>query len=244
MSKNVRAPHGIDLNAAGGLAALFALHRGTFGGATMSAAAAEGSDGAGEQAGTQGEQGAAGAAAAAGGDAAKSGDGQQDAAKAWDGKVESLDPAVQKMIADLRKADGDERVAAKTLAAIQKALNPDAKGDEKPDADVLTKALAERDSDAKAAKTELAVFRLAGKSGADADALLDSRAFLAKIAALEPTDTAGITKAIEDAVKNNPKLKAVLAAGKSGTNFTGGSGEGAKPKFTSLDAAVKTHYGN
>lgn len=147
-------------------------------------------------------------------------------ASEWDGKVETLPPAAQKIITDLRKDAGDERVAKKTLDAIQKALNPDAKAGEKPDAEKLTKALAERDADAKQAKTELAVYKLAPKAGADADALIDSRGFLAKIADLDPTDTAAITKAIADAVKDNPKLKVVLAAGTSGANF-GGSGESA-----------------
>ncbi len=159
----------------------------------------------------------------------------------WDGKVESLPAAAQKVIADLRKESGDERVAAKTLAAIQAALNPDAKAGEKPDAEALTKALTERDADAKQAKTELAVFRLAAKQGADADALLDSRAFLAKIAELDPTDAKAITKAITDAVTDNPKLKTVLAAGASGANFSGGSGESAKTP-TTLAGAVAKHY--
>lgn len=163
----------------------------------------------------------------------------QQAAKAgeWDGKVESLPPAAQKIITDLRKEAGDERIAAKTLAAIQKALNPDAKGDEKPTPEALTKALTEREADAKQAKTELAVYKTAAKQGADADALLDSRAFLAKIADLEPTDTKALTKAIEDAVKENPKLALVQAAGASGADFSGGSGESAK-KPTSLEDAV------
>lgn len=159
----------------------------------------------------------------------------------WDGKVETLPSAAQKLINDLRKEAGDERVAKKTLDAIQKALNPDAKGDEKPTAEQLTKALTEREADAKQAKTELAVYKLAGKHSADADALLDSRAFLAKIADLDPTKTADIEKAIKEAVTNNPKLKTVLAAGASGADFSGGSGEGAltQEKFDSMTPSEK-----
>lgn len=59
----------------------------------------------------------------------------------------SLPPA-QKIITDLRKADGNERVAKKTLEAIQKALNPDAKDGEQPDAAALAQALTEREADA------------------------------------------------------------------------------------------------
>ncbi|KUM31880.1 hypothetical protein AQ436_01835 [Arthrobacter sp. EpRS66] len=159
----------------------------------------------------------------------------------WDGKIESLPPAAQKMIADLRKAEGDERVAAKTLAAIQKAINPEAKGDEKPTAERLTKQLAERDTATKQAQTELAVYKLAGKHGADADALLDSRAFLAKIAEIDHTKTADVEKAIKEAVESNPKLKSVRVAGSSTADGAGGSGEKAK-KNTGLGDALNQHY--
>lgn len=164
----------------------------------------------------------------------------------WDGKIESLPPAAQKLIRDLRKEDGDERVAKKTLDAIQKALNPDAKADEKPDAAQLTKALADREADAKQAKTELAVYKLASKNGADPDALLDSRGFLAKLADLDPSDTTKITKAIKDAVTDNPKLKAVQVAGSSGADFNGGSGEGAvtQAKFDAMSPAEKNRLFN
>lgn len=154
----------------------------------------------------------------------------------WDGKVESLPAGAQKIINDLRKADGDERVAKKTLDAITKALNPDAKG-EKPDPEALTRSLTEQQAEAKQAKTELAVYRAAAKADADADALLDSRTFLAKIADIDPNDATAITKAIADAVKDNPKLKLARAAGASGADFSGGSGESAK-KSTSLEDAI------
>lgn len=172
----------------------------------------------------------------------KAAEAQQAKAPEWDGKVESLPADAQRIIADLRKEAGDERVAAKTLAAIQQALNPDAKAGEKPSVEALTTALAERDADTKQAKTELAVFRLAGKQGADADALLDSRAFLAKIADLDPSKTADIEKAIKEAVTDNPKLKTALAAVTSGANFNGGTGEGAT-KPTTIAGAVAARYG-
>jgi len=159
----------------------------------------------------------------------------------WDGKVETLPAGAQKIINDLRKADGDERVAKKTLDAIQKALNPDAKDGEKPSPEALTKALAERDADAKQAKTELAVYKTAAKQGADADALLDSRSFLAKLKDIDPTDAKAITKAIDEAVKDNPKLKLVRAATSSGSDFSGGSGEGAitQAAFDAMTPAEK-----
>lgn len=230
--------HGIDLTAPGGLEALFAYRRAQFGDAMMMADGGDGGEGGDASAGGADNGGNADAD-----DADKSGEKGGTGAQEWDGKVESLPADAQRIIADLRKEAGDERVAAKTLTAIQKALNPDAKGDDKPDAAALTKALTEREADTKQAKTELAVYRLAGKNGADPDALLDSRGFLAKLADLDPSDTAKITKAITDAVKDNPKLKAVLAAGASGADLTGGSGEKRNRSNVTLDSALTSHYG-
>lgn len=160
----------------------------------------------------------------------------------WDGKVESLPAAAQKVIADLRKEAGDERVAKKTLDAITKALNPDAAG-EKPDPAKLATQLSEQQTEARQAKIELAIYKEATKPsvGVDAAALLDSRSFLAKIADLDPTDAKAITKAITEAVNDNPKFKLVQAASASGSDFSGGSGEGAitQEKFNSMTPSEK-----
>ncbi|WP_404285424.1 hypothetical protein [Glutamicibacter arilaitensis] len=242
---NIKLIHGIDLTAPGGLDALFAYRRAQFGDAQMNANAGGDGDPAGTPAGTPAGEPAGTPAPPAtpatpppGLPAPKG-----DEAKPWDGKIESLDPAVQKVISDLRKESGDERVAKKTLDAITKALNPDATDGEKPTAEQLTAQLTEQATDAKQARTELAVYKLAGKAGADADALLDSRAFLAKLAALDHNDTKAVTKAITDAITENPKLKAVLAAGKSGADFSGGSGEQRTKKSVSLAEAAANHYG-
>lgn len=237
---NMKLIHGIDPYAPGGIEALMAHHRLTFGNAVM-------------QEGAGGGEGPAGGEAPAGTPAATPDPPATQAPKAETPpagspapaaeKVEDLPAWAQKQISDLRGKDGDERVAAKTLAAIQKALNPDAKGDEKPNAEQLAKDLAARDTAAKQAQTELAVYKLAGKQGADADALLDSRSFLAKIADLDHTDTKAVTKAITDAITDNPKLKAARAAGQSGADFSGGSGEQRTKKSVSLAEAAATHYG-
>ncbi|WP_162989183.1 hypothetical protein [Glutamicibacter nicotianae] len=232
--------HGIDPYTPGGIEELLSFHRARWGNMQMNADGAPDGEPSGEPAGTPaGNEPPAGGTPPATPPAPKSNEAPK--GDDWDGKVESLPPAAQKMIADLRKADGDERVAAKTLAAIQKALNPDAKGDEKPTAEQLTKQLAERDTAAKQAQTELAVYKLAGKHGADADALLDSRAFLAKIAEIDHTKTADVEKAIKDAVESNPKLKSVRVAGSSTADGAGGSGEKAK-KNTGLGDALAGHY--
>lgn len=232
--------HGIDPYAPGGVEALIEFNRGLWGDMQMNADGAPGGEPTGEPAGTpDGNEPPAGSTPPATPPAPKSNEAPK--GDEWDGKVESLPPAAQKMIADLRKADGDERVAKKQLEAIAKALNPDAKGDEKPTAEQLTKQLAERDTATKQAQTELAVYKLAGKHGADADALLDSRAFLAKIAEIDHTKTADVEKAIKEAVDSNPKLKSVRVAGSSTADGAGGSGEKAK-KNTGLGDALAGHY--
>lgn len=238
--------HGIDPYAPGGIEELLNFHRGHWGNMQMNANAGGESDG---ESGANEGSGEGSSTASSTGEGEQGQQGQQATGKTddksgdWDGKVESLPAAAQKMIADLRKADGDERVAKKQLDAITKALNPNAKGDDKPTAEQLTKQLTERDTAAKQAQTELAVYKLAGKAGADADALLDSRAFLAKIAELDHTDTAKVTKAITDAITDNPKLKSVRVAGSSAADGAGGSGEQRTKKSMSLAEATASHYG-
>lgn len=232
--------HGIDLTAPGGLAALFAFRRAQFGDAVMELGAGEGGAPAAPAAGDPAGTPPADPAGTPPGEPEPKA--EAPAAPAAE-KVEDLPDWAQKQIRDLRKTDGDERIAAKQLAAIQKALNPDAKDDEKPDPVKLAADLADRDTAARAAQTELAVYKLASKNGADADALLDSRAFLTKIADIDHTDTAKVTKAITDAINTNPKLKAVRAAGQSGGDFSGGSGENRTKKSMSLAEATANHYG-
>ncbi|MFJ2619698.1 hypothetical protein [Glutamicibacter sp. NPDC087344] len=235
-----RTIHGIDPYAPGGIEELLNFHRQRWGDAQMNANAGDGGEGSedgveqgnqqtGEQPGSQGQPSPKPAEAQKGDE--------------WDGKVESLPQGAQKIINDLRKAEGDERVSKKVLDQIAKVLNPDAKGDEKPTAEQLTKQLAERDTATNQAQTELAVYRLAGKAGADADALLDSRAFLAKLADIDHTDTAKVTKAITDAITENPKLKSGRVPGSSAADGAGGSGEQRTKKSMSLTEATASHYG-
>lgn len=243
---NKKLIYGIDPYAPGGIEELLAHHRLTFDDAVMQEGAG-GAGGAGGDAGDSGADAGTGDAGAEAADADKPDAKGTDSAAAktteWDGKVDSLPAGAQKIINDLRGKDGDERIAAKTLAAIQKALNPDAKGNEKPNAEQLTAQLTAQAETTKQVQTELAVYKLAGKQGADADALLDSRAFLAKIADLDHTDTKAVTKAITDAITDNPKLKAARAAGQSGADFSGGSGEQRTKKSASLTEATANHYG-
>lgn len=159
---------------------------------------------------------------------------EQPAAPEWDGKIESLPADAQKMIRDLRKEDGDERVAKKTLDAIQQALNPDAGEGEKPTPEALAAQVTEHQQAATqateradAAEVKLAVVLAALEQDADHAALLDSNSFLATLKGLTPDDGEKITAAITAAVTKNPKLKAARAATVSRVDTSAGSGEGA-----------------
>ena len=126
------------------------------------------------------------------------------------------DPAAAKTeIERLRKENGSDRVNAKAQAAtdarnefaqtIGKALGL-IKDDEPADPAALTAQLTTAGAEARQAKVELAVFRAAQATDADPSALLDSRTFLAKLADVDPSDTAAVTAVIAEAVAANPRL--------------------------------------
>jgi hypothetical protein len=203
-------------------------------------------DGAGD--GDTGDQDGAGDGDA-GDDSKKTGDDAKSAA----GKVEDLPDWAQKLIKDTRgeaaehrtKATAAERKLTDQLDGIAKALG--LKEDEKTDPAKLASELTKAQDQARQTAVELAVYRSSAKHQGDPDALLDSRGFLAKLADLDPTDAkfaAKVETAIKDAVKDNPKLKAVQAAGSSSADHgAGGSGEGSKRTPKSLTDAVGGHYG-
>jgi len=122
------------------------------------------------------------------------------------------DPAVAKAeIERLRKENGSARTNAKAQAAtdarqqILKDLGL-IQGDEVADPAKIAEQLTAAGADARQAKIELAVFRAAQATDADPSALLDSRAFLVKLAGVDPSDTAAITAAVTEAVTANPRL--------------------------------------
>lgn len=150
------------------------------------------------------------------------------APQGWDGKIESLDPAAQKIIADLRKEAGESRVAK--TAAEQKAQSildaiATATGT-KPESDPakLAADLTAAQQVAQTAARELAVYKAAGNL-ADPVKLLDRTSFTNAIKGIDPADGVALTAAIDAAVKADPTLKAARAAGASGIEQTGGSGE-------------------
>jgi hypothetical protein len=163
---------------------------------------------------------------------------QQDHGQA-PGKVEDLPDWAQKVIRDTRneaagnrtKANDAENKHQGTLDAIAKALGLK---DEQPDPAKLAEQLQTSQAEGRQRAVELAVYRTAAKHSADPEALLDSRGFASKVGDLDPNAADFTTKvdtAIQEAVSNNPKLKAAQAATRSGSEFAGGSGEnGQRPK--------------
>lgn len=131
------------------------------------------------------------------------------------------------------KTAADDAVANLTKT-LGKALGL-IKDDEPADPAALTKQIeAERDS-ARVAKVELAVYRVSGKHGADPDALLDSRAFLAKVKGLDPTAddfSFQVEEAAKAAVDANPKLRVVQAATKAGSDLSAGNADPQKGQLT------------
>lgn len=121
-----------------------------------------------------------------------------------------------------------ENATAATAAAAEQAkldkvlavLGLDTAAGKTGDVDAITAQLQQAKAAADARAVELAVLRAAGRAGADGDALLDSRAFLAALDGIDPTDTAAINDAIKAAVTANPRY---------GTGAADTAGTGAAP---------------
>lgn len=196
-----------------------------------------GQDGDGQQAGQDGTQPAA--------KPAENGDGKD---SGRDGDVGSLPDWAQKLVKDLRSEAASNRTTAKQTAAeearnefaqkIGKALGLIKDGEKAPDADQLARDLAAAQKDGQQARVELAVYRAAGKAGADADALLDSRAFLDSLKDVDPTDAKKVGALIKTALDDNPRYRASgqAPAPRGGTEPTGRPGKTGKP--ATLDAAI------
>ncbi len=163
-----------------------------------------------------------------------------DNANPWD------DPAAAKLeIERLRRENGSERVSAKASAAdtarnelaqqIGKALGL-VKDDEPADPKALTDQLTAAQKSAADTARDFAIFKAATAAKADPQALLDSLTFRKAVEGIDPSNTAALEAAINDAVSSNPRFKTVQAAGASGADFTGGTGEGAitQAKFDAM----------
>lgn len=163
------------------------------------------------------------------------------------------DPEAAKAeIERLRRENGTARTNAKAQAAtearnelaqtIGKALGLVA--DEPVDPAKLTEQLTSEQAKARQAQVELAVFRAAGDAAGDPAALLDSRTFLAKLADIDPSDTAAVTAAITAAVAENPRLGVPAGPRVPAPNpATGSSANGTAPDIDAQIAAA-TKAGN
>jgi len=146
-----------------------------------------------------------------------------DAAKArTNAKKQAADEARTQIVQELGKALG---------------LIKDDK-DTPPDPAALKQQIEQATAAHRETALELAIYRHAGKLGADPDALADSRTFLSSVKGLDPSDEGFAKKvqtAIKNAVENNPKLKAASTApARSSGDFSGSS---EKPtKATGIEA--------
>ncbi|WP_370246911.1 hypothetical protein [Nocardioides sp.] len=161
----------------------------------------------------------------------------------WDDPV-----AAKAEIERLRRENGAARTNAKNQAAEQartdlaqtigKALGLVA--DDTPvDPAALTEQLTTTQREANQARVELAVYRNAGTAGADPAALLDSASFLAKVANLDPADTAAVQTAIAEAIEANPRLKAAPATRTPAPNPAQGASSATRPRAANLQQAIQ-----
>jgi hypothetical protein len=225
-----RTIHGIDPYAPGGIDALLAHHRLTFGDAVME----DGADGAGDAGAAVGasdaEAGAAGAEGTAGAAAADAGQ-QQAAAE----NVDQLPAWAQKIIRDTRKEAGDNRTKATAAeSAAEERVNKilEAAGikpaGEALDPAKLTEQLSAKDQAIRRLTVERALDKAARKNGADEDLLTAVLAHQGALGELDPTAsdfTEKLDALVKSAVGANPKLKAARAAAASGIELSGGTGE-------------------
>jgi len=246
--------HGIDLMAPGGVQELLAFHRCQFGSAKMMADAGTdtgGNDDSQDQGTDPADAGDQGTDQGTDPADADNTDDDKGGSEIWDDPVKAK-AEIERLRRDAASANGKARENARAQAAkeareqliqdLGKTLGlVEDDNDKAPDVNALTEQVKAERAEANQAKIELAVFRAAGQHNADANALLDSRSFLATLEGIDPTDTDKVSDAIKAAVADNPKLKSHQVAGKGGAEFGGGAGEGRR-KAGSLSEALQNHY--
>lgn len=141
----------------------------------------------------------------------------------------------------------EKRAAEKAYKEIGKTLGV-VKDDDTPTVESLTAALQERDTNLTSTQAALAttraenaVLRYAGKHNADADALLDSRDFEKKLAAIKTTDddyAFQVEALVKSEVESNSRYRKVQVAPKSSDGDP--SPSGGKPAAEGIDAMRKT----
>lgn len=236
MSK--RTIHGIDPYAPGGIEALLAHHRLTFGNAVMQ-------DPASVDPAPAGEKNPGGVQPAP--------DGVKVEVKAGETVLpaKTFDEAYVKTLRDEAAAnrtkarDAETAADAKIKAALEAlGIKPDEDPVKAAQAAAAASATREAAAQATARETsaELIVWRNAKDLGVNPGAITDSKAFAKAIQDLDPADpkfSEAVKAAATKAAETNPLLKVAPAAGVSGADFTGGTGEGAKKATTLEDAIAK-----
>lgn len=172
-----------------------------------------------------------------------------------EGDETTLPPWAQKALSDARAEAGKGRITAKQKAAddarteiaqqIGKALGL-VQDDGPPDPAKLTEQVADLSGQLRAARSELAAYRAAGTEGANASRLLNSRSFVEKLAALDPTAEGfadQLKKAITDEVATDPDLYRAAPAGpaRGGAEFHGAPAGDRKP--ATLTDAIAARLG-
>ncbi|MEV5537451.1 hypothetical protein AB0L13_11375 [Saccharopolyspora shandongensis] len=167
---------------------------------------------------------------------------QAEQSKTFDAKyVEKLRGEAAQYRTQLQEAEQRQQ---SQLDAIAQALGLKTEEGEAPDVEKVTEQLTAAQAEARQHALDLAVYRAAGRHGADPDALLDSREFARQVADLDPADGGfadALAAAITGAVEANSKLVASApAAPRSGGQIAGGTV--AQPRPQSLTDAVAAHY--
>lgn len=176
---------------------------------------------------------------------ATSGDGKPQEGKTYDeAYVKSLRDEAAKHRTSGRDALAERDKLAGVLDGLRKLIDPDSAKDADP-AELVKTATTERDqarAEVKLLRVEKAATTAARKAGADVDALLDSRAFLDKLAELDPTSdrfAADVEQAVKQAIKDRPSLKATTApTASASTDMTGGGDKDAGSGPQSIDDRI------
>ena len=130
---------------------------------------------------------------------------------------------------------------AEAMKSLAKAFGIDVADDQPPDPQDLQQRIERYHASERQARVELAAYRSAGRQGADADALLDSRTFMDRVAALDPdADDFGeqLDAAVAASLEANPKLKTSPGGGSNGRGPAQGARSSARRESATLEEAV------
>lgn len=124
------------------------------------------------------------------------------------------------------KVRAAEEARADLIHDLGKALGLVGDSEETPSVETLTESLTQAQGEAEQARKALAVYR-AARGVADADALLDSRAFDGVLNGVDLADEGAVKTAITSFVAEYPRFRSAQVAGASSVEYPAGSGEGA-----------------